>query len=81
MNYVKQCPHCGGEVIEKSVLEVLRGGMNTAFLTVQAGVCRHCGERLFTPATVQQFERIEAKLEQQQTEEFQLVGRAFQAAA
>lgn len=81
MKYVKQCPQCGGMIVEKSVVEVLCGGMNTALLTVQAGVCRHCGERLFTLETVRQFERIEAQLEQQQTEDFQRVGITYQVAA
>ncbi len=78
MKYVEKCPHCGGQVIEKEVKEVLSGGSNTAFLTVKAGVCIHCGERLYTPETIRRFEDIAAQLEHQQTNEFQPVGKSFQ---
>ena len=79
MTFVEKCPRCGGAIIEKRVREVLYGGTNTAFLTVEAGVCLRCGERLYTPETVRRFEEIEAKLEQQNTDDFQQVGRSFQA--
>ena len=79
MTFVKKCPRCGGAIIEKRVREVLYGGTNTAFLTVEAGVCLRCGERLYTPETVRRFEEIEAKLEQQNTDDFQPIGRSFQA--
>lgn len=78
MKYVKQCPTCGGQVIEKEVTEVLSGGINTAFLTVKVGVCLHCGERLYTSETVRRFEEIEAKLKRQETSDFQPVGKSFQ---
>lgn len=76
--YVEKCPRCGGTVIEKEVTEVLYGGVNTAILRVKAGVCLLCGERLYTPEIVRQFEEIEAKLEQQETAEFEPVGQSFQ---
>jgi YgiT-type zinc finger domain-containing protein len=79
--YVKKCPRCGGAVIEKKVTEVLHGGVNTAILRVTAGVCQSCGERLYTPETVRQFEEIESKLEQQDTSEFEPVGQSFQVVA
>ena len=78
MKYVEKCPRCGGAVVEKEVTEVLYGGVNTAFLKVKAGVCLLCGERLYTADTVRQFEEIEAKLERQDTEGFQLLGQSFQ---
>ena len=77
--YVKKCPACGGEVIEKQVTEVLSGGVNTAFADVTVGVCQHCGERLYTPDTVRKFEEIESKLERQDTSEFRPLGKSFQA--
>lgn len=80
MNYVKQCPVCGGPVFEKEVKEVLSGGINTAFIKVKVGVCLHCGERLYKPETIKRFEEIEAKLESQDTSEFQPVGKSFQVA-
>ncbi len=78
--YVEKCPRCGGTVIEKEVTEVLYGGVNTAILRIKAGVCLLCGERLYTPEIVRQFEEIEAKLEQQETAEFEPVGQSFQVA-
>jgi len=78
MKYVKRCPKCGGHVIEKEVTEVLSGGIDTAFLKVKAGVCLHCGERLYTPETVKRFEEIEAKLERQETDDFKHLGKTYQ---
>lgn len=78
MKYVEKCPRCGGLVIEKEVREILFGGNNTAILNVKAGVCLHCGERLYTPEIVRRFEEIEAKLERQETEAFQPLGKSFQ---
>ena len=75
---VERCPRCGGEVIEKKVTEVLYGGVNTAILRIKAGVCLLCGERLYTPEIVRKFEEIEAKLEDQETAEFELLGQSFQ---
>lgn len=78
---VKYCPRCGGEIVEKQVTEVLSGGVNTAFVRVLAGVCLACGERLYTPETVQKFEEIEAKLAHQQTAEFKPLGQSYQVVA
>ena len=46
MKPLDKCPVCGGELVEKEVEKVLRGGNHTAVLPVQAEVCLHCGERL-----------------------------------
>lgn len=74
------CPVCGGELVEKQVEKLLRGGNNTAVLEVQAEVCLRCGERLYSVETVRQFEQIRAKLEREQVEEFQPLGRSFKVA-
>ena len=79
--YVRKCPTCGGEVIEKQVTEILSGGVNTAFVKVTVGVCQHCGERLYTPDTVKKFEEIEAKLHRQDTSAFKPLGKSFQVSA
>lgn len=76
--FVTTCPHCGGPIVEKEVTEVLYGGANTAFLRIKTGVCLLCGERLYTPDTIRQFEEIEAKLEQEETEDFEPLGQSFQ---
>jgi YgiT-type zinc finger domain-containing protein len=72
-----QCPICGGELVRKQVEKLLRGGTNTAVLHVIADVCLRCGERLYAVETVEQFERIRRKLEQQDTVGFDPVGTAF----
>lgn len=79
--YVRKCPTCGKEVLEKEVTEVLSGGVNPAFVKVKVGVCLHCGERLYTPDTVRKFEEIEAKLQRQDTSGFRPLGKSFQVTA
>ena len=74
----ERCPVCGGELVEKEVEKLLRGGNHTAVLNVPAEVCLRCGERLYAQETVRRFEEIRAKLERQETAEFQPLGRAFQ---
>jgi YgiT-type zinc finger domain-containing protein len=78
MKYIEKCPRCAGAVVEKEVTEVLYGGVNTAFLQVKIGICLLCGERLYTPEMVRQFEQIEAKLQKQETADFQAVGQSFE---
>ncbi|MBN1901019.1 YgiT-type zinc finger protein [Candidatus Sumerlaeota bacterium] len=73
-----KCPVCGGEMVEKEVEKLLRGGANTAVVTVRAEVCLHCGERLYSKETISQFEQIRAKLERQEVKDFQPMGRSFQ---
>ncbi len=72
------CPACDGELVEKEVEKLLRGGVHIAVLRVRVAVCLHCGERLYSEETVRRFEDIRAKLERQETAEFQLMGRSFQ---
>jgi len=75
-----KCPICGGEVVEKEVEKLLRGGKNTAVVRLRAEVCLHCGERLYSKEVVSQFERIRAKLARQELDEFQPLGQSFQVA-
>lgn len=74
----EKCPVCGGELIERQVEKLLRGGRHTASITVPAEVCLHCGERLYSAAVAKRFEEIRIKLERQDTGEFQAVGQAFE---
>ncbi len=76
-----KCPVCGGEVIEKEVEKLLRGGFNTAVVNVRAEVCLHCGERLYSQETVRLFEQIRDKLKRQEVSEFEPLGKTFRAAA
>ena len=73
-----KCPVCGGEMVEKEVEKLLRGGVNIATVTVPAEVCLHCGERLFSKETVNRFEQIRHKLARQQVAEFDSLGQSFQ---
>ena len=75
-----KCPVCGGELIEKNVEKLLRGGIHTAALTVCAEVCLNCGERLYAQETVRRFEQIRAKLEKQDVADFLPLGLSFQIA-
>lgn len=80
MKPFEQCPVCGGELVEKEVEKLLRGGMHTAVLKVRAEVCLRCGERLYSSETVRYFEQIRQKLERGEVAEFQPLGRTFQVA-
>lgn len=75
-----KCPVCGGELVERKVEKLVRGGNNIAVIKVKAEVCLHCGERLYSQETVKQFEEIRAKLERQEVKNFQLLGQSFKVA-
>lgn len=78
MRPFEKCPLCGGELIEREVEKLLRGGMHTAVLKVRAEVCFQCGGRLYSAETVKYFEQIRQKLERQEVAEFQPLGQTFQ---
>ena len=75
-----QCPVCGGELVEKEVEKLLRGGVHTAAVRVRAEVCLHCGERLYSEQDVRRFEEIRAKLRRQETGGFRPIGQSFEVA-
>ena len=78
MTPFKECPVCGGEMVEKEVEKLIRGGIHTAVLYVKADVCLRCGERLYSIDTIKLFERVRSKLEREEIAEFQPLGRSFQ---
>jgi YgiT-type zinc finger domain-containing protein len=78
MKPFEKCPVCGGELVERQVQKLLRGGKHTASITVPAEVCLHCGERLYSPDVVKKFEDVRAKLERQETGDFELIGQTFE---
>ncbi len=78
MKPFEKCPVCGGELVEKEVEKLLRGGAHTALLRVKAEVCLRCGERLYSQETVRRFEEIKAKLKRQETSEFKPMGLSFE---
>ena len=63
MTPFEKCPVCGGEIVEKEVEKILRGGNHTEIVKVQAAVCLRCGERLYTSEVVNLFAEIRSKLE------------------
>ena len=80
MRLFEKCPVCGGELVEKEVEKVLKGGTNTAIVRLKAEVCLHCGERLYTPETISRFETIRKKLTEEDVSEFEPVGKTYQVA-
>lgn len=77
----EKCPVCSGELEEKEVEKLLRGGVHTAIIKVRAEVCLHCGERLYSQETVRLFEQIRKKLERKEVANFQPIGQSFQVTA
>lgn len=75
-----KCPVCGGEMVEKEVEKLLKGGVNLAVIMIKAEVCLHCGERLYSQDTIRRFEEVRAKLERQEVDSFQPLGKSFQIA-
>ncbi len=73
----ENCPICGGELEQKAVENVLRGGENTAVLNVSAQVCHRCGEYLYERETIDRFEEIRSKLKRKETSSFEAMGTAY----
>ena len=80
MKPFEKCPVCGGELQEKEVEKLIRGGAHTAILRVSAEVCMHCGERLYSQETVKFLEQIRDKLNRQDFKDFKAIGQSFQVA-
>ncbi len=78
MKPFERCPICGGELVEKEVEKLVRGGVHIAVLHVRADVCLRCGERLYAAETVRRFEQIREKLARQEVAEFKPLGQTFQ---
>ncbi|HEY84186.1 MAG TPA: YgiT-type zinc finger protein [Chloroflexi bacterium] len=81
MKPFSQCPVCSGEVVEKEVEKLLRGGVNIAVVTVRAEVCLRCGERMYSKETISYFEQIRTKLAHQEVVGFQPLGQSFRVLA
>ena len=80
MKSFDKCPVCGGELAEKEVEKILRGGPHTAAVKVLADVCLRCGERLYSPEDIRRFEEIREKLRRQETGGFRPVGQFYEVA-
>ncbi|MFN0157217.1 MAG: YgiT-type zinc finger protein [Bacteroidota bacterium] len=81
MQPFEKCPVCGGDLVEKWVEKLLKGGNHTGVLVVSAQVCQHCGERYYAEETVRKFEEVRAKLERQETGDFKPMGTSFRVAS
>jgi YgiT-type zinc finger domain-containing protein len=77
MKPFNKCPVCGGELENKQVEKLLRGGGNIVSMKVSAEVCLHCGERLYTEDVVKSFEEIRNKLQKQEFSHFKVLGQSF----
>lgn len=77
----EKCPLCAGELTEKIVEKLLRGGSDTALMKVRAEVCGKCGERLYPVETVKHFEAIRLQLERSDTAGPRPLGKSFQVAS
>jgi len=73
----QKCPICGGDVVNKKIEKLLKGGSNTAVVVVDTEVCLHCGGIMYSKDTVSLFEQIRFKLAKQETGDFEEMGRAF----
>ena len=73
------CPTCGGPLVRKHVEKLLRGGVDTAVVQVEAEVCQRCGERIYPVETVKRFEQIRDKLSKQDTAGFTPIGQSYEA--
>jgi len=78
MTPFERCPTCGGELVEKEVEKLLRGGSHVAVIRVVAEVCLRCGDRLYSQETVKRFEAIRGKLHREEVSAMQPMGRSFQ---
>jgi len=78
MRPFEKCPTCGGDLVEREVEKLLRGGSHMAVMRVVAEVCLGCGERLYSQETVKRFEAIRSKLEREDVSAMQPLGRSFQ---
>ena len=72
-----KCPVCGGELEERKVEKLLRGGSHTVSLQVSAEVCLHCGERLYAEKVVRSFNEIRNKLKRQEFSNLRTLGQSF----
>jgi YgiT-type zinc finger domain-containing protein len=77
---IEKCPICGGELEEKEVEKLLRGGVNMAAANVTAEVCLRCGKRFFDQETVRGFERVRDRLKRDDVAGFNPMGQSYEIA-
>ena len=77
MKPFEKCPVCGGELENKQVQKLLKGGGHMVSMKVTAEVCLHCGERLYAEDVVRSFEEIRGKPRKQEFSHFKTLGQSF----
>ena len=77
MKPFEKCPVCNGELVDKQVEKLLRGGGNTVSMKVAAEVCLQCGERLYAEDVVKSFEEIRRKLRKREFSHLKILGQSF----
>lgn len=77
MKPFEKCPVCGGDLENRQVEKLLRGGGNTVTMKVSAEVCLHCGEKLYAEEVVKSFEEIRGKLRKHEFSHFRVLGQSF----
>jgi YgiT-type zinc finger domain-containing protein len=78
MNGPDRCARCGSNDIEtKQVERLVRGGSDAAVLTVEAAVCRDCGERFFSLGAIRDIESTRKRLENGDIAGLRSLGRLF----
>jgi len=78
MKPFNKCPVCGGELADKEVEKLLKGGVHTGVIKVRAKVCLQFGECLYSAQTVRRFKQIRQKLARQDVAGFKPLGQSFQ---
>ena len=79
MSLVSKCPLCGAELTIEIVEKLLRGGLNMASVKASAGVCHKCGEMIFDADTVEHFEHLRSKLQNDDVTDLTPMGTAYRA--
>lgn len=74
---INKCPVCGGQLIEKIVEKLLRGGNNIASIKTVAQVCLGCGEQYYTAELVKEFEKIRKKLQSDNPSGLRKIGTSY----
>ena len=70
------CPLCGGRVVKQETEKIIRVGQDVVILKVQAGVCQHCGEKIYTKETHDRIQKIRKELKER-ISELKPVGRTY----
>ena len=64
-----RCPLCGGELVDRVVEKLLKGGHDTALLKIRAEVCVRCAGRVYPQKAIRQFEAVRERLAGRETAE------------